>query len=231
MEDRVWRCLETRGMQRDDAGTWQPGPVHHLQGVRADPVFGPILGSTTCAAVDDVLGAGTWKRPADAGQLLVTVPARGRTWRVPAVLWHSDAHPLDPLDPPRGVWVFSFLNRVGPGDGGTLVIAGSPRVIARWAVTRPTLTTERMKVSRLAFYRSHPWLAALVREGDEPARTQGLMEPADVDGLPVRVVELTGEPGDVVLAHPLISHCVAPACGTQPRMMRIARVRATSASA
>ena len=42
-----------------------------------------------------------------------------------------------------------------------------------------------------------------------------------VEGVPLRVVELTGEPGDMVFCHPLMVHCAAPNRGTQPRFMRI----------
>lgn len=39
-----------------------------------------------------------------------------------------------------------------------------------------------------------------------------------VDGAELRVVEMTGEPGDVFLAHPLILHAPATNCTTVPRM-------------
>ena len=42
-----------------------------------------------------------------------------------------------------------------------------------------------------------------------------------VEGVPLRVVELTGEPGDMVLCHPVMVHCVAPNRGARPRFMRI----------
>jgi hypothetical protein len=42
-----------------------------------------------------------------------------------------------------------------------------------------------------------------------------------VDGVPLRVVELTGEPGDMVFCHPVMVHCVAPNRGARPRFMRI----------
>jgi ectoine hydroxylase-related dioxygenase (phytanoyl-CoA dioxygenase family) len=35
------------------------------------------------------------------------------------------------------------------------------------------------------------------------------------------VVELTGEPGDMVFCHPVMVHCAAPNRGTRPRFMRI----------
>jgi ectoine hydroxylase-related dioxygenase (phytanoyl-CoA dioxygenase family) len=42
-----------------------------------------------------------------------------------------------------------------------------------------------------------------------------------VEGVPLRVVELTGEPGDMVVCHPAMVHCAAPNRGTWPRFMRI----------
>jgi hypothetical protein len=42
-----------------------------------------------------------------------------------------------------------------------------------------------------------------------------------VDGVPLRVVEPAGEPGDIVFCHPVMVHCVAPNRGTRPRFMGI----------
>ena len=46
----------------------------------------------------------------------------------------------------------------------------------------------------------------------------------EIDGVPVRVVELTGEPGDMVFCHPAIVHCASPNHGAAPRFMRIAGI-------
>ena len=37
--------------------------------------------------------------------------------------------------------------------------------------------------------------------------------------LELRVVEITGEPGDLYLVHPLIMHAPAPNCAAVPRMV------------
>ena len=42
-----------------------------------------------------------------------------------------------------------------------------------------------------------------------------------VGGVPLRLVELTGEPGDMVFCHPVMVHCVGPNRGQRPRFMRI----------
>jgi hypothetical protein len=47
------------------------------------------------------------------------------------------------------------------------------------------------------------------------------IEETIVEGVPLRVVELTGEPGDMVFCHPATVHCVAPNRGARPRFMRI----------
>jgi hypothetical protein len=39
------------------------------------------------------------------------------------------------------------------------------------------------------------------------------------DGVPLKVVELTGEPADVFLMHPLLMHTAAPNSRAEPRLM------------
>ena len=110
--------------------------------------------------------------------------------------------------------MFEFLERVDAGSGGTLVIAGSHRVAVRFAAACPTVGVEKMATTRKAFLRSHPWLVALMTDDSEPqTRMERFSTETELDGLPVRVVELTGEPGDIVVTHPLMVHCVAPNCG------------------
>jgi hypothetical protein len=224
MEDRMWQFLARRGVDRADGATWPTGDTRHLQKLLREPVFMPIGGPTTTAAIDDLLGQNRWARPEHWGEFLVTFPEPERTWMVPR-LWHTDAAYTDPLRPLLGVMVFSFLNRVESRGGGTLVVAGSHRLIARFVAGRPEAADERSAVTRKAFYQSHPWLAGLLTAGDDPDRCERLTTEADVDGLPARLVELTGDPGDIVMVHPLLAHCVSPNCGRQPRFMRIIRPR------
>ena len=224
MQDRIWKFFERRGIDRRDPTTWPVGDARHLQKLLRDPTFMPIGGPRTSAAIDDLLGHGRWNRPDHWGEFLVTFPEPHGPWTMPT-LWHTDADYQDSLRPLRGAMVFSFMNRVPPRHGGTLVIAGSHRFVHRFAAARLDLVGERSSVVRRALYASHPWLAALLADGGTPERYEHFHQEADVDGLPARVVELTGEPGDVVIAHPLIAHCISPNRGSQPRFMRIIRPR------
>jgi hypothetical protein len=45
-------------------------------------------------------------------------------------------------------------------------------------------------------------------------------EGVEIDGVPVRVVELTGNPGDVYLTSLWVMHATAPNASSRPRMMR-----------
>jgi GT2 family glycosyltransferase len=224
MADRLWEHLARRGIDRNDTATWPSGKAHHLQKLLREPVFMPIGGPATTAAIDDLLGPGRWVRPEHWGEFLVNFPEPRRQWIVPT-LWHSDAAYTDPLKPPLGVMVFSFLNRVDARGGGTLLLAGSHRLVARFAADRPSLSSEKTPNIRRAFYQSHPWLSALVANDGDRSSFERFTEEADVGGVPARVVELTGDPGDIVISHPLIAHCVSPNCARQPRFMRITRPR------
>ncbi len=227
MAERVWQYLAPRGIDRGDPSTWPPDTVHHLQKLRPSPAFAAIGSATTISAVDSLLGAGAWARPKHWGQFLVTFPSPG-PWVLPHRVWHADTSYLEPGEPPRGVLLFSYLDRVGPGAGGTLLLAGSHRLVPRFVAGRPALGKEPSSQSREAFFRSHRWLTDLVSEEDaavtDPVvRRERFMTETDLDGVAVRVVDLTGEPGDIVLQHRLVAHCAAPNCSDRARLMRVSR--------
>ena len=113
---------------------------------------------------------------------------------------------------------------VAPRSGGTLVLSGSPRLLTQQEPRIPEGQRPGSVASlRERFHRSHPWLMALTGEAPSPAdRIAAFMDAETVvEGVPLRVVELTGEPGDMVFCHPVMVHCVAPNRGTRPRFMRI----------
>ena len=77
-----------------------------------------------------------------------------------------------------------------------------------------------------------PLAALMARAGDGDVR-RGVAEAVvrfltetDVDGLPARVVELTGVPGDVFITHAWVFHSIAANARQTPRMMRSGAIRA-----
>jgi hypothetical protein len=223
MEERWWSELaDTRGIRRDDRSSWRNVPGN-LKAAKKDPAQASILTATVSGICDDLLGPATWSRPRDWGVTLVTFPEPGG-WEPPTRLWHWD-NPCEPhLDRPRGLFVVSFIGPVAPRGGGTLILSGSPRLLIKQERRIPA--DQRRSLGGKAaerFGRSHPWLMALTGQAPSPAdRIAAFMDGETVvDGVPLRVVELTGEPGDMVFCHPAMVHCRAPNRGAYPRFMRI----------
>jgi hypothetical protein len=143
---------------------------------------------------------------------------------VPTRLWHWDNPCELHLDHPRALFVVSFIGPVAPRSGGTLILSGSPRLLIQQEHQIPA--SQRRGLGAMPwerFHRSHPWLMALAGQAPSPAdRIAAFMDgETTVEGVSLRVVELTGEPGDMVFCHPVMVHCVAPNRGTRPRFMRI----------
>jgi hypothetical protein len=223
MERRWWRELaEAHGIRRDDRSSWRRLPGD-LKAAKRDRSQAKILTSRVRGVLDDLLGPGAWPTPRDWGRPLVTFPEPG-AWDVPTALWHWDNVCDLHLDRPRALFAVAFIGSVAPRGGGTLILSGSPRLLIQQAQRLPagrrpgSITEERDR-----FHRSEPWLMALTGQAPSPAdRIAAFMAGETiVDGVPLRVVELTGEPGDMVFCHPLMVHCAAPNRGTWPRFMRI----------
>jgi hypothetical protein len=223
MEERWWSELaDTHGIRRDDRSTWHQIPGN-LKAAKRDPVQAAILTGTVRGVFDDLLGTRTWSRPRDWGVTLVTFPEPG-SWDLPTRLWHWD-NPCEPhLDRARGLFVVSFIGPVAPRGGGTLILSGSPRLLIQQERELPPDQRRALdSKARERFSRLDPWLMALTGQAPSPAdRIAAFMDGETViGGVPLRVVELTGEPGDMVFCHPAMVHCRAPNRGPGPRFMRI----------
>jgi ectoine hydroxylase-related dioxygenase (phytanoyl-CoA dioxygenase family) len=104
---------------------------------------------------------------------------------------------------------------VRPCGGGTLVLTGSHRLVAPYLGRSEAF---RMPSVRAALS-AHPWLRGLREPGDGGDRIRRYMKDGTVvDGVPLRVVELTGEPGDVIPMHRDRFHAAAPNRLTEPGM-------------
>jgi hypothetical protein len=223
MEGRWWRELEdVHGIRRGDRTSWHQLPGD-LKAAKRDPIQARILTERVRGVLDDLLGEAAWLPPRDWGRPLVTFPEPG-TWDLPARLWHWDNPCGLHLDHPRALFVVSFIGPVAPQGGGTLILAGSPRLLIQRERKIPAGEPAGSGVRIWdRFHRSDPWLMALTGHAPAPADRIAAFMQGDtiIDGVPMRVVELTGEPGDMVFCHPLMVHCKAPNRGTRPRFMRI----------
>lgn len=70
-----------------------------------------------------------------------------------------------------------------------------------------------------------PWLRELWSRSDDADRTARFMERTELhDGVSLRVVEATGDAGDVMVMHPWLLHAVSPNCGARPRIALTERI-------
>lgn len=222
MVDVAWRELESNyGMSRSDRETWATLQPRTWKTTKSSRLFDPIGGPALREAIDGLLGSGTWDVPHEWGQVLVTFP-QATEWTLPYTLWHVDFGYDDPVEPLTAVKIFAFFGSVPVHGGGTLIITRSHHLVQRFVASLDPEVLQDHRRTRSKFMSHDPWLRRLANPSDQdPDRTRHFMDDeTDVTGIRAQVVELTGKPGDIVIAHPWLVHCVAPNTAQDPRFMR-----------
>ncbi len=226
MCDRIWAHVRTEhGFERDDPATWLiEDRLAGLRKVAAGREFERIGSPAVRGALDGLLGK--WSEPPKWGVLLVSFPRREETvWDVPLTVWHNDFVPFDADHRLRSVQMFVLLNDIRPRGGATLVLTGSHQLVSKYA--DPAEDGPHPKRLRRSLGAAHPWLRELWEDGDNRIQRY-MVDGFEVDGVPLRVVELAGRAGDVFFMHCDAFHAAAPNCLDQPRMMATAMIRATA---
>ena len=228
LQERMWAELrEDFRIDRNDRSTWWQ-PTQSLRRAKRDPLQHAVASERLLGAIATLLGPVHWQVPSNWGVVLVTFPgSNGGEWSLPTSGWHFDFDLDRNASSLGGLFVFTFFSAVAPRGGGTLIVEGSHRLLRAFH-SELSLAERRAAhpVLRKQFLRFDPWLKTLTGKGSAPHdRIAYFMnEPREVRGVPVRVVELTGEPGDVILCHPLILHVAAPNHADTPRFMRSQRI-------
>lgn len=164
-------------------------------------------------------------------------------WNIPIGGWHWDGmhfrHFLN--SPEQGILLLIFFSDVSERGGGTLVAEGSHKIVARFLSQFPEGIEYKDAIPLLN--RSHPWLAELTNSfGDvtdsdvkliyttdqinmdkfnAEDRIEKFMNRTYIDNesTKLRIVEMTGKAGDVVLCHPFLYHSGSPNHSNTPRIM------------
>lgn len=218
MRNRLWTFLSVmHGRKQDDPTTWKA--IEGRAGFKTLIRTGAFdeLREHLTEPMTDVLGP-AWDSPEHWGHPLVTFPSIDQEWAIPAAGWHVDSTRWCVGELP-GLVAFTFLDEVRPRGGGTLVMPGSHRIT--WQLCQRAggfMKTSRMKAFLATNY---AWFADLWREpaaGMDQLRRY-FHDGTTVEGTHVRVVELCGQPGDVILMHRRMLHAAAPNALNSPRMM------------
>src|SRR5437764_4220946 len=167
MREVLWRELTERyGMVRDDPGSWTTLRPYTLKSTKHHKAFAAMAGPTLIEAIEQLLGPGGWRPPKNWGQVMVTMPSPGHRWELPRTLWHCDYPFTLPAHPLPAVKMFAFFGEVDRHGGGTLVIARSHRVVARFVASLDRSELDDYKGLRARFIAHHPWWRGL-RSGRE----------------------------------------------------------------
>ncbi len=225
MSQAIWSYVEARtDIRRVDPSTWPPGAPGGVsyKRLKRNASFRAVLESaSTRSALDGIFGRGAWEPSRSGAQILFGFPdtAPG-DWKVPSRLWHMDAPFFPRVSPPRAIKLFSVVEPLPPCSGATLVLAGTPDLQAAYA--RDASDEERAgdKQNWHRFlHQTDPWLARFLKADDASDRNTFLTQAHVVDGQPLDLRELGGDPGDVHVCHINLFHSVAPNASLQPRMM------------
>ncbi len=185
----VWEGI---GLSLDRPEEWTK-PLVHLKQVIGGPLVEQAFTPRLHEAMDDVMGERRWNPVSALGWWPVAFPGfDAPPWQEPTTGWHVDGQQFHHHinSPDQGLLPIFLLSDIGPGDGGTALSLGSHRVCARALLDSEP---EGMDVHTLA-----RTVAAAPRD---------------------RVIEVTGNAGDVALIHPFVLHARSPNTGSKVRFI------------
>jgi len=220
MADALWADLGRRfAIRRDDPATWTAQRPAQFQALVRSGAFARLeaLGYPELAAA--FLGEGCGRGSKSWALPLVTFPT-DEAWDTPHNTWHLDLPASGVLESLPALRMFCFLEPVEPRGGGTPYIEGSHRaVIDRAGQGGGRAGGWRSGDMRETLKAEEPWLAALMSRGGGDRIRRFMVEGGVLRGVPVKVREMTGQAGDVVVMHPAMFHTIAPNTLARPRMM------------
>lgn len=157
---------------------------------------------------------------------------------MPTRHWHFDYGLGRPADAANDPWpgrvrLFGYLGAVEAAGGGTFYVAGSHRA-ARAVAGDMWAAQERLNSSAVVgrLKRDCDWFAELCskREEDAGRPSRFMREGGTFRDIPLRVAEMTGEPGDLLIWHPNLLHAAPSSNQRQhPRLVLSTTVDAEGA--
>ena len=221
MLNLVWDAVEQRtDVRRDDPRTWKGQRVMGKQDLPASTTFAQIGSPAICDTLDRLFGRSKWQRPERWASMLVTFPDSAAKWSVPHTTWHLDFPASRDFEGLFAARLFVCLARLTRGGGGTVFVAGSHRLVQK-LISDSDADQIRSAEARKALIRAHPWVKSLCSPDGKTDRVGQFMNRSArlTGGVDARVVEMTGEAGDVLLTHPLLLHAAATNCTQSPRIV------------
>jgi hypothetical protein len=182
IEDRIWSFLARRGVDRTDRATWpSEGLMSGVQGLRQARVFAPFTNAELIAIVDQLLGSGTWTKPQQEGQALISFP-QGEPWEIPHKVWHFDLPAKGPTDCLHAVRLFGYAATVEPRGGATLLVEGSHELVRKMVERSSRGNAGQSADVRKRLAAHSPWFKSLTSAGEDRI-TRLMLDGDEVDGV------------------------------------------------
>jgi len=222
LADLLWGMLaKQHGMLRDRPETWtQERPAHFGKLARGGAFLG-MMTDELSALLDGFFGDRGWDRPAFAPRPLVAFPCGRTTWAVPRRAWHLDG--TEGKAWPDHVRIFAMLAPLEAHGGATAYVTGSHRLAKAVIDDMARESSDRSQIRSASVIkrmrRECVWIDGLYDEGPSADRIERyVVEGAEHRGVSLRVEEMVGQTGDVILWHPDLLHATAPNCRATPRL-------------
>lgn len=212
MQEFMWSELERKhGFRCDDPATWNlegwsPDKAPHrwtmlrLNQSKDHPIYKKLAAPRMVSALEEVAGEHAASLKQSWGAFTPIFPSRSSApWDLgDGGEWGCYADPQVPWS----MGVNTFFSDVPPRSGGRLLVEGSHRLVRAFHDRlKPGQLLDGKHLPVREFCQRYPFFAELTgKEPDPGDRVRRYMEETTVvDGIELRVVELTGEPGDAVL--------------------------------
>lgn len=215
LENELWRRFEKWGIERGRPKTWEALDEATIRKVMKGTRRVRGLEAIYNDCSDDIAStlAGETEFERQKALLLLTFSRQHNYIQdqiVPSSIWHSDT-PNIPGRGLTGVIVLGYINHVRPRGGGTMVITGSHLLFE----TSSSAITSKLAKRKLKKY---PYFRELLSDSSTD-RERFLNESGYVNDIELRVVELTGDPGDAYFVNGSVMHTITRNYRSEPRMM------------
>ncbi len=216
VRERILRKLsETKNTNPLDNA--KPIKLKNLQ--KSEGIMGPLISQELKQQLNNLVDNRSLVRSPPHHQILLTRPylkivgGQCTNWGIPSSVWHTDVPRAKSLGMP-GIQIFVFLDEVKSSSGGTLLVEGTHRLLNDHA----HMSSKRFK----QLLKREPYFNDLMNN-QKPNPIDLLAEYHQIGGVPVKVTELTGLPGEVFVADLRLLHAPSDNASNQTRIMMTQR--------
>ncbi len=211
------RIIEILGAAPEDPRAWTNSELSApLKPLGRDKQCVPLEVESVKNAVDTLIGRG-WEYPSSGGGWFADAARHLEKQHAPKVelvprgTWHWDGRPDLHAD---GLWLFTPVIEMLPDSGGTWLVAGSARMVTDFYRNLPPEKQGKpTKLVKKWFTDEHDWFNVLNR-GETLNQT-------NQTGETVRLLNVAGQPGDVVLMKSFTIHSAPEYIGPSPRLCQV----------